>query len=192
MQSTIALLTAAVLCAGAAGGCSSYLGEAANAPADDDGSVAMLVIADPATSLDGYSRFVPDEKRNNPSAGEPSYVYLHAGTEAVVIDGPDVARADGLFALMNPSIDLVGATDFSADGYTVTANSQLAYRVAIDDFEYEVTLARVELSDTGQAIQSRFIFSANPTASGVAHDIAITAVGVPALSAAQPVTVEVR
>jgi len=154
--------------------------------------VAALVIADPTASLDGYGRFVPDEKRNNPSAGDPSYVYLHAGTEAVVIAGPDVASATGLFTLVNPSIDLIGATEFSADGYTVTVNGQLGYRVAIDDFEYEVTLARIELSEVSQVIQSRFVFSANPTASGVAHDIAITASGAPSLSATAPVTVEVR
>src|SRR4051794_28149543 len=98
MQSTIRLLTATFLCVGSVGGCSSYLGSgpdatAAAAESVDSGSVTTLVIADPAASLDGYSRFVPDEKRNNPSAGAPSYVYLHAGTEAVVIAGPDVASA---------------------------------------------------------------------------------------------------
>ncbi len=197
MQSTIPLLTAAVLCVSSVGGCSTYLGSGADATASpaesvDSGSVAALVIADPTASLDGYGRFVPDEKRNNPSAGDPSYVYLHAGTEAVVIAGPDVASATGLFTLVNPSIDLIGATEFSADGYTVTVNGQLGYRVAIDDFEYEVTLARIELSEVSQVIQSRFVFSANPTASGVAHDIAITASGAPSLSATAPVTVEVR
>ena len=194
MQSTTAFLTAAVLGVSSVGGCSNYLGSGADAavPAADTGSVATLLIADPGTSLDGYGRFVPDEKRNNPSAGDPSYVYLHAGTEAVVIAGPDVASASGLFALMTPNIGLIGATDFSAGGYTVTVNSELGYRVAIADFEYEVTLARVELSEVGQVIQSRFVFGANPTASGVAHDITITATGAPALSAAAPVTVEVR
>src|SRR4051794_30444818 len=85
MQSTILLLTAAVICVSSVGGCSSYLGSGADATAAaaesvDSGSVATLAIADPAASLDGYSRFLPDEKRNNPSAGAPSYVYLHAGT----------------------------------------------------------------------------------------------------------------
>jgi hypothetical protein len=194
MQTTTTMLTAAALCVASVAGCSSYLGSGgdADAPTSDTGSVATLLIADAATSLDGYGRFVPDEKRNNPGAGDPSYVYLHAGTEAVVIAGPDVATGSGLFTLMDPHIDLIGATDFSADGYTVTVNSQLGYRIAIADFEYEVTLARVELSEVGQVIQSRFVFSANPMASGVAHDIAITAAGTPALSAAEPVTVEVR
>lgn len=200
MQSTIALLTMAAVSAGSLGGCSSYLGNNADAEAtaSDAGSLRSLLIADPNAPIAGYDRFAPDEKRNNPSAGDPSYVYLHAGTEAVVIAGPDVASAGGLFTLTNPGIDLIGATDVSADGYTVTVNGQLGYRVAIDDFEYEVTLARVELSQVsqlqveGQVIQSRFVFTANPTASGVAHDIAITAVGLPALSPAAPVTVEVR
>jgi hypothetical protein len=194
VQSTSALLATAIVCVNAVVGCSSHLGNGADAdaPASDAGSLAALVIADPLASLDGYGRFVPDEKRNNPSAGDPSYVYLHAGTEAVVIAGPDVAGASGLFTLVDPSIDLIGATDFSADGYTVTVNGELGYRVAIDDFEYEVTLARVELSQASPVIRSRFVFRANPTASGVAHDIAITSVGPPALSASAPVTVEVR
>src|SRR3954453_22944249 len=197
MQSTIPLLTLAVLCVGSMGGCSSYLGSGGDATASaaesvDSGSVATLVIADPSASLDGYGRFVPDEKRSNPSAGDPSYVYLHAGTEAVVIAGPDVASASGLFTLMNSSIALIGAADFSADGYTVTVNSQLGYRVAISDFEYEVTLARVELSEVSQMIQSRFVFRPSRTASGVAHEIAITASGARALPATAPVTVEVR
>jgi hypothetical protein len=197
MPSTIPSLTAAVLCVASVGGCSSYLGNGADATASaaesvDSGFPATLVIADPSASVDGYGRFVPDEKRNNPAAGDPSYVYLHAGTDAVVIAGPDVPSATGLFTLMNSSIALIGAADFSADGYTVTVNGQLGYRVAISDFEYEVTLARVELSEVSQMIQSRFVFSANATASGVAHGIAITASGAPALPATAPVTVEVR
>src|SRR4029078_9939027 len=156
----------------------TYLGTGADAEAtaSDAGSLTTLLIAAPGASLDGSSRFTADEKRNNPSAGDPSYVYLHAGTEAVVIPGPDVTDAGQLFTLMNPSIDLIGATDVAADGYSVTVNGHLGYRVAIDDFEYEVTLARVELSQVspvleGQVVQSRFVFAANPTASGVAHDI---------------------
>jgi hypothetical protein len=195
MKSTTAFLTAAVLCVTSAGGCSSYLGDNADAdmPAYDAGPiVSTLVIAAPGTSLDGYARFLPDEKRNNPSAGDPSYVYLHAGTEAVVITGPDVVTANALLTPSNPSIGLIGATDVSAAGYAVTVNSQVGYRIAIDDFEYEVTLAEVELAQVGQVIQSRFVFSANPMASGVAHDISITAAGAPALSATTPVTVEVR
>jgi hypothetical protein len=192
MRSTTPLLTAAILWCGPASGCSSYLGNTADATAPDDRSLATLVIADPGVSLDGYSRFLPDEKRNNPSAGDPSYVYLHAGTEAVVIAGPDVASANGLFALVDPSIALIGATDVAADGYSVTVNSGLGYQVAIEDFEYEVALARVELSEVGQVIQSRFVFSANPTAGGVAHNITITTTGAAALSAVEPLTVEVR
>jgi len=184
---TLSLATSLVLLAS---GCSSQLVSDADA-ASGLGSCATLVIADPATSLDGYTRFLPDDKRNNPSAGDPSYVYLHAGTEAVVIAGPDVANASGLFTLMYPGIALDGA-DVVPDGYTVRVNSQLGYGVAIEDFEYEVALARVEMCEVNQVIQSRFVFAANPTASGVAHNIGITATGVPAQSTTAPVTVEVR
>jgi hypothetical protein len=164
--------------------------DAAEFCATDAGAPELLVILNPDISLDGYRRFLPDEKRKD--AGDPAYVELRAGMDAVAIAGPDVASASGLFALMNPSIDLIGATASSAAGYAVTVNGHFLYRIAIDDFEYEVTLARVELSEVNQIIQSQFVFAANPTASGVAHSITITATGATALSAADPVTVEVR
>jgi hypothetical protein len=66
--------------------------------------------------------------------------------------------------------------------------------VAITDFEMEVSLARVGLCQQGGSIASQFIFLANPGASGVAHDITVTAVAhSTAISApTSPVTVEVR
>lgn len=154
---------------------------------------ANLVVEDPAISLDGYVRFTPDQKRNNPNAGEPSYVYIVAGSEAVVIPGPDVPSAPGLFVLKNPSIAVVGQRDTSADGYLVVVNDQLSYRVSISDFESEVALARVELCEVNHAIESRLVFRGNPEASGVAFDITVTAaVGSTLSPPTTPVTVEVR
>ena len=168
--------------------------------AHDGGGPAVctpLVINAPAASLDGYALFSPDEKRNNPNAGDPSYVFLAGGSEAVVIDGPTVPSAPGLFTLANPSIALMNPSDFAADGYSVTANGQLHYQVAIDDFEYEVALARVELCEKDQTITSRFTFRGNPMGGplfgGVAHDITIIGTAGAVTSApTTPVTVEVR
>jgi hypothetical protein len=168
--------------------------------AHDAGGPAVctpLVIDDPASPLAGYTLFSPEEKRNNPNAGDPSYVFLTGGSEAVVIDGPAVPSAPGLLTLANPSIALVNASDFAADGYTVVANGQLRYQVAIDDFEYEVALSRVELCESGNVITSKFTFRGNPIGGmsfgGVAHDITITgaAAGIPT-APSTPVTVEVR
>jgi hypothetical protein len=152
-----------------------------------------LVVSDPSVSLDGTTQFRPEEKQNNPQAGEPSYVYLAAGREAVVLRGPDVPNAAGLFALESPSIALVGASATSADGYAVIVNPTFRYQVAIDDFEYEVALAQVDLCQQGGVIESQFVFRANPDASGVAFDIIITASAGSAISGpTSPVTVEVR
>jgi hypothetical protein len=158
------------------------------------GTCATLAVADPAVSLDGYARFSPDEKRNNPNAGEPSYVFLAAGSEAVVIPGPDVPSAPGLFATQGSSITLVGARDFAADGYSVVVNDHLGYQVTIEDFEFEVALARVEMCEVDNVIHSNFVYRGNPGASGVAFDITATAVvdGTPLSPPSTPVTVEVR
>jgi hypothetical protein len=158
------------------------------------GTCATLAVVDPAVSLDGYTRFSPDEKRNNPNAGEPSYVFLAAGSEAVVIPGPDVPSAPGLFATHGSSITLVGASDVAADGYSVIVNDHLGYQVTIDDFEFEVALARIELCEVDNVIHSNFVYRGNPGASGVAFDITATALvdGVPQAPPSTPVTVEVR
>jgi len=152
-----------------------------------------LVVADPALSLDGYTTYPPAKKQNDPRAGEPSYVYLAAGSEGVVIPGPEVPSGAAPFVLASPSIALVGQRETSADGYDVTVNPQFHYAVSIFDFEYEVSLARVELCESGGVIRSQFVFLGNPGASGVAHDIAITAAaGTTMAGPTTPVTVEVR
>lgn len=152
-----------------------------------------LVVTDATVSSAGYKLFSPAEKQNNPAAGEPSYVYLAAGSEGVIIDGPAVPSSAAPFVLAKPSVALVGKRDTSADGYDVTVNEQLHYAVSIQDFEYEVALQRVEICQSGSALQSRFVFLGNPGASGVAHDIAITAAaGTTMAGPTAPVTVEVR
>ena len=168
-------------------------GGAAGTGGSEGGGCAALTVVDAAVSLDGYTRFSPDEKRNNPSAGDPSYVFLAAGSEAVVIPGPDVTSQPGLFALDHPSIALVGDAGSGANGYAVTVNGRLGYRVTIADFEAEVSLARVELCEANGAIDGNFVFTGNAGAGGVAHAITIAAVvdGVTS-PPATPVTVEVR
>lgn len=162
----------------------------AQPPVDD---CAELVVQDPAVSLAGYTMYQPDEKRNNPNAGEPYYVYLAGGTEGVIVTGPSVTDAPGLFTVQSSSIAKVGVRSTSADGYRVVVNPSLSYDVAIEDFESEVGLARVQLCQREGKIDSRFLFRGEPGASGVAHQIAITATanGI-ASGPSAPVTVEVR
>jgi hypothetical protein len=58
----------------------------------------------------------------------------------------------------------------------------------------EVSLARVELCQQSESITSQFAFLANPGASGVAHDITITAAAhsTTISGPTSPVTVEVH
>ncbi len=163
------------------------------------GECTPLVVSDPAVSLAGYTMYQPDEKRNNPLAGEPSYVYLAAGTEGVILPGPSVTDAPGLFVLQSPSIGKVGLRSdpddpyAAADGYKVVVNRALAFDVAIMDFESEVGLARVELCVRNGQIESRFFFRGEPRGDGVAHQATITATANGVTSApTAPVTIEVR
>jgi hypothetical protein len=154
---------------------------------------AQTVVSNPDAKLDGVALFQPAQKQGDPRAGEPWYVYLAAGTEGVILPGPTVTAADGLLVTGASSLSLVGARQYSADGYHVVVNPSLAYDVAIDDFEYEVTLARVELCPKDGSIESWFIFVGNPGASGVAHTITVGATTTSKVTALQPaVTVEVR
>ena len=79
------------------------------------------------------------------------------------------------------------------DGYEVVVNPALRYDVAIDDFESEVALAKVELCERNGKIESRFFFRGEPRGDGVAHQATITATANGVTSApTEPVTVEVR
>jgi hypothetical protein len=127
------------------------------------------------------------------------YVYLAAGSEGVVLQGPSVTSAAGRFTLQSPSIAKVGLRSppddryAAADGYKVVVNSAQAYDVAISDFESEVALARVELCERNGKIESRFLFRGEPRGDGVAHEATITAITNGVASApTSPVTVEVR
>jgi hypothetical protein len=156
-----------------------------------------LVVSNPTVSTDGIPLFWPAEKTNNPKAGDPTYVYLEAGSEGVVLLGPNVSDGAGLFALQSQSIDLMPSSvdpDAPPLGYRAIINHDLGYEVAINDFEMEVSLAQVELCQQSGSITSQFIFLANPGASGVAHDITITAIAHSTTISAptSPVTVEVR
>jgi hypothetical protein len=180
-----------------ASGAGGLLGKHCADVGDDPGGTetggSCQSIDSAAVSLAGYAQFTPDQKRNNPEAGEPDYIYLAAGREAVVIDGPP-ATIDGPLQLVAPSIVLANQRATSADGYIVAASPALGYTIAIDDFEYEVALARVELCEQGGKVQSRFIFAASPDGDGVAHDITITAFvnGVSQGAPSAPATIEVR
>lgn len=177
----------------ASGSGASVTEPAATPPQTSATGCPGLVVEDPAVSLDGIEMFQPDQKRDNPETGMPSYVYLAAGREGVAIAGPSVPSTDGLFVLQSPSISLRGVQSTWAEGYAVVVNPALSYEVAIDDFELEVALARVELCEQGGNLESRFLFRGNRGASGVAHAITITARANGQASApSTPVTVEVR
>ncbi|MDD5094485.1 MAG: hypothetical protein PHV74_08925 [Dehalococcoidia bacterium] len=112
--------------------------------------------------------FNPDEKKLNPAAQEPDYIYLLAGTESVVVDGPAL-EGERYFFLENETVRK------TADGFEVIANTHVTYSIVIDDFEDEVGLAEIHLGLEGNTVESSFIFAATPSGDGVAHNVRIVA-----------------
>ena len=153
------------------------------------GGATLVINHQPLT---GFTVSEADARRKDPRAGEPEYVYLQAGRDAVRLPGPAVpdVGAPSLFTLESPGV----VED--KGGFTVTVNGRLGYRVAIDDFEQEISLARVELVRQGDVITSSFIFPGHagaPYGGGVAHGLTIQAVvGGVAGAPTSPVTVEAR
>jgi hypothetical protein len=167
---------------------------AATQPPPSATDCPQVVVTDPAVAMAGVTLYQPGQKLANPAAGDPSYVYLTAGTEGVVLEGPTVTDVAGLASVgAGAGITMVGVRSTSADGYDVVVNPSLRYHVAIADFEFEVALARVELCDQSGNLRSRFVFKGNAGASGVAHTITITPTTTATVtSVPAPVTVEVR
>ena len=120
------------------------------------------------------------------------YIYLREG-EAVRVPGPTLAGAGGVFFLSGEKILVSDSTQYMASGIEVTVNERLDYRIAIEDFEYEVRLPRVELELEDGSARSDFIFLAQPNYGGVAHNIIVTAYlnGTEA-GHSEPVTIRVR
>jgi len=130
------------------------------------------------TNLSGYSILSPDECTGDPAAGEPEYMFLIAGEEAVDVNGPSI---DGTqyCVIDNPSVTEVESGYFEDEytsGFVVILNPNLLYTVEIDDFESEIDLAEVRLSPDNGKTLCGFIFTATPGGDGVAHDIKITAI----------------
>ena len=129
------------------------------------------------TNLSAYSILSPDECTGNPAAGEPEYMFLIAGEEAVDVNGPSI---DGTqyCVIDNPSVTEVEPGYFEdeySSGFVVILNPNLSYTVEIDDFESEVGLAEIRLSPDDGKTSPEFIFIAAPGGDGVAHNIKITA-----------------
>ena len=142
--------------------------------AEDRGGSFRII---PNINLSPYTIYKVDERISDPFAQSSEYVYLVAGKEAVILEGPEVS-GEGYFMLEDPKIKAVTHgyfEDYSTEGFEVTINSHLRYTVTIDDFEGEVDLAEVRLGLKGGKITSDFIFIASESGDGVAHDILITA-----------------
>jgi hypothetical protein len=135
--------------------------------------------------------YTPGERKDDPRAGEPEYIYLVESCEGVMVPGPSLAGSeiDQLFVLDGASIaEQAGEPN---QVYRVSVNSRLAYNVLIEDYEGEIALSRVELTKSEDDIDSTFYFAA--VGDGVAHDaMACVVLDGEKGDSSDPVTIESR
>ena len=121
-------------------------------------------------------------------------IFLLKDKEGVRVIGPEISSSpqrefevESIFYLADQEISKYEGEE---DGYIVRVNSYLTYDIAIDDFEDEVDLARVELSKEINSIKSNFIFLAR---TGGIVRVKITAiVNEKGVASSGPIGIEVR
>ena len=150
----------------------------------------------------GFAIFAADDKRNDPRASSPDYVYLLLGKEAAALTGPvltgpgDADYAD-LFEFRSPFVEVRMETlpeGQHAIGLDVVINERLTYRFDIDDFEDEGSvIGTATLTLDEGTLQSEFVFAATGSP-GIAHDLTIQARvdGVATGAPTSPIAIETR
>ena len=150
-----------------------------------------LTIIDSSIDTEGVIFLSPENYQNHPDAGQPEYVYLTNPEDGVFLLGPPLQGSE-LFYLQDEGIEILKEEGPSTDVWQVTVNDQLSYRLNVEDFEDEISLAFVEVILSGNTISSRFYFVRSIT-EGVAHDITISAfVNESDEGSSEPYTIESR
>lgn len=156
-----------------------------------------------ADSPEDYTIYTADEKRNNPEAGDPDYIYLIMGKEGVIIEGPtidvtEIEKADELFLIDKTGlIEFINSDEYAyrADGIRAIFNKRFKFEIMIDDFEYEISLeglSEITILKEENLLKTAFTFLAIGNG-GVAIDITINAIIDNEIVATSiPVTIEVR
>jgi hypothetical protein len=121
-----------------------------------------LLLRNPAQSLSGYLQMAPSAYRGDSRAGDPSYAYLDAGKDAVIVPGPAVSYGASSVSTTGAQITTCVNAETAClgqDGYRVDVNSELAYVVRIDDWEDEIALGEVDLCMKGGTLTTQFVFA---------------------------------
>jgi hypothetical protein len=134
---------------------------------------AVVVLENGPGTLDGEQVYRAADRQGDPRAQDPAYVYLARGHDAVALAGPSFP-ADSALAQAGDGAGFSWAdvAPLFTDVMTVRVNARLAYSVSFDDYEDEVTLARVEVWSDNDRIVSCFIFASHD-GDGVVHDVTI-------------------
>jgi hypothetical protein len=104
----------------------------------------------------------PSGFQHDSRAGDPSYAYLDAGKDAVVLPGPSVSYGASSIAVVSAKITTCVNAESAClghDGYRVQVNDQLAYVVNIEDWEDEIALGRLELCMNAGALSAQLVFA---------------------------------
>ncbi|HEY0705395.1 MAG TPA: hypothetical protein VGG33_01270, partial [Polyangia bacterium] len=163
--------------------CSSTCRPAAPQPIEPIADPCAVVLGPDADLLTTLKIGRPEEERCVPEADDSSFVALTIGREALMVAGPTITLPVDACTPLAPRIeDRAASPDRGSDGYRIVVNARLQYDVKVDDFEREVTVAKVELFERGGQLESRFFFAAKNQ--GKARNLIISALvdGVPVAS----------
>jgi hypothetical protein len=136
----------------------------------------LFRLNNPAQSLTGYLQMGPSAYLNNSQAGEPEYLYLNSGKDAVILPGPPVTYgADSVDVSAAQLTTCVGEGAGCPEGYQVRVNERLSYRIKIWDWEEEIALGKIELCLNKGSLTTEFVFAGLGyyLGGGVAHDVTI-------------------
>jgi hypothetical protein len=140
------------------------------------GCQQVLRLGNPAQSLSGYVQKDPAAYLGSSEAGEPEYIYLRSGKDAVILTGPPVTYgATSVEVSAAQLTSCVGEGAGCPEGYQVKVNERLSYRIKIWDWEEEIALGKIELCLNNGSLTTQFVFAGLGyyEGGGVAHDVTI-------------------
>lgn len=120
-------------------------------------TATTVTLSNPDAPLNGYQIVSAAERQNQSGAGMPEYVFLINGMHALAWTGSELASSvtidtQAIWASQNVSFGYIRPSVYSAQGYSVTVNESLAYRIVGNDYEYEIEVAQLILTYDGNKI----------------------------------------